>query len=215
MGESAPGPTAIITADDVNAFTFVRPSVSRQSQAVNRRALTFNITDAVGATNKYFGVDITPAAGMGSTSVTLHGNQTGCSTNPTDEFITRCFDISPTTPGSASIRFWYTEAERNGQDANALVVWHHNGTSWNLAGDTPTWSEGGTICATGSGLECWVQVENVIDYSPFVPGANQQPTAIELQSINIRDRWRNWPVLAAAVLLLLSSGALVRRRESG
>jgi hypothetical protein len=156
----------------------------RQTKDVAASATTsfLHITDSTAAIDKYRGLDITPAAAMGDTMVEIMGNQSACSSQPADPLIGRCLDISPATPASATLRFWYTEAERAGQDASALVVWHFGG-GWQQAGTNPSRSETGPECT--SGPSCWVQVEQVSAYSPFVPGGSSAtPTAIRLVQQN-------------------------------
>lgn len=140
------------------------------------------LTNAAGSTDKYHGLDITPTGGaLGTTTVQIKGNQTACTNNPADPIVGRCFDLSPTSAAAATLRFWYTEAERNGQAANALKLWH--GGAWTQTGQTYTYSESGATCASGGGLACWFQSTNITAYSPFALGSGNAPTAIRLNNL--------------------------------
>jgi len=136
------------------------------------------IKNAAGSTTKYDGVDITPtSADMGSTTAEIKGNQTGgCTNNASDALLLRCFKITPTNQESATIKFWYKNAELNGQTYNSLKLWHYS-TSWTQVGSNYSYS---TSC--GSGEDCWFQAENISTYSPFGVGSGSPPTAIELYS---------------------------------
>lgn len=63
-----------------------------------------HIQNAAASSNAYFGVNITPDADMGSTTVRIKGNQVDCTTNPADQLLTRCYDIAPTTSQNATDR---------------------------------------------------------------------------------------------------------------
>jgi hypothetical protein len=139
-----------------------------------------HLRNAVGTADKYRGVDITPSSNMGLTSVTIKGNQTHCTTNPADELLTRCYNITPGTATNATLRFWYTEAERNNQTANALRLWHY--APWAQVGTPYTYSESTTTCS--SGPFCWMQAVNVSSYSPFGVGRGAAPTAITLKDFS-------------------------------
>ncbi len=96
------------------------------------------IKNAAATADKYHGVDITPNSNMGSTTVQIAGNQTGCSANPLDSILTRCFTITPGTApvGNATVRFWFTEPERNSQTANAIKLWHQDSPGvWSQVGN--------------------------------------------------------------------------------
>ncbi|MCB8946088.1 MAG: hypothetical protein H6658_20275 [Ardenticatenaceae bacterium] len=175
-----------------------------------------HITDSAVSADKYYGVYVTPAGNMGATTVQVAGNQTGCTGVLGDQLITRCFDVSPSTPQSATVRFWFTEAERNGQDASALVVWHWDsgGGVWNQASSTSTYnrSEGGAACTSGGGLACFVEAVAVTDYSPFVPGSGLAPTAVSLQQLRAEQSRQTILWLVALMLLLLSGLTIYKQR---
>jgi hypothetical protein len=156
--------------------------------------------------DRYHGVDITPAADMGQTVVAIRGNQTsGCTTNPADALMFRCFEITPASPQAATLRLWYTEAERNGQLANDLALWHFDGPgSWSRAGSAYTYSETGTGCVSGGGAACWLQASNVSAYSPFGVGNDlpDAPTAIQLTAFSASAAPAGLPWGWAGVLLL-------------
>ncbi len=167
-----------------------------------------HIFNDAGTVQKYYGLTLTPTGGsLGDVEVRIHGNQPECTTHPIDPLMDRCFDISPTTVNSATIRFYFTEAERNGQDANNLVVWHHVGAGgWVLIGDNFQHSEMGTSCLTAGGMGCWLQADNIDDFSPFgLAGATSgTPTAISLRAISI-----NTDGAAATILLFVLLSVLV------
>ena len=118
-------------------------------------------------TDKCYGVEIDPdSTAIGDTTVTIGGNQF-CS-NATAG-VRRCFDIASTNPQAATVRFYFTEAERNGQTLDDLRVWHWSGSAWVQETDTTT---------TGvDGDAQWVQVTDVTAYSPFLLSENT-PTAV-------------------------------------
>ncbi len=164
-----------------------------------------NITNAAATVNKYYGVDITPnSTGLGSTTVSVQGNQTsGCTAEITDPVLTRCFNITPTTANPTTIRFWFTNAELNGQSANNLQIWDFAGTNWVQVGAPYTYSEGGVPCASGSGSACWVQGVNISSFSPFVLGTGFTPTAINLQALAVRSTSpMAWLLLPLSLLLV-------------
>ena len=178
-----------------------------------------HITDSAGTTDKYYGVDITPSGNMMTTTVQIAGNQTSCTNDPADQLITRCFDISPDTAQSATIRFWFTEAERDGQDASTLIVWHWDDGMhlWNEASSTSTYaqSEGGAFCSSGGGLTCYVEAVAVTTYSPFVPGSGlSTPTAVSVRQI--RATQTHVPVIwLSAIIYFMLWGLYISKRRVG
>lgn len=189
--------------------------ILQQSQDVVASATTrfLYITNAAGATAKYYGVDITTAGtGMGSTTVKVLGNQTsGCAS--LSGVMIRCFDVTPTTAVPVTMRLWFTEAERNSVPANATQLWHWNGSMWELAGNSYQYSETGTACTSGSGTACWFQADNVVSFSPFVLGGASTPTAIQLQKLAVTSAHIGEAsmLVVGAVLFVLTIWVLYRR----
>jgi hypothetical protein len=209
------GATLNLNTFDVTVeTTFVNNGTLRQVKDTLSGATTefLHLRNAAGTVDKYRGVAITPAADMNSTSVTIKGNQTQCTTQSGDQLIKRCFNVSPGTPASATLRFWYTEAERNGQLANALKLWHFSG-SWTQVGDEPySYSESGDTCS--SGTFCWMQAAGVASYSPFGLGGSPQPTAITLRSLTTRADSIAWIPIGLALFATSVAIIVVRRRRS-
>lgn len=163
-----------------------------------------HITNSTGTTSKYYGIDITPSStGLGVTTVGVKGNQTACTTQGSDALLTRCYAVTPGSAQNATLRFWYTEAERNGQIANALNLWHYDGPpgQWSFVGDTYQYSESGTACNSGSGQACWFQAANVATYSPFGVGSGGQPTTVKPMALNIQKQSQLTYLLLGLVLV--------------
>ncbi|MCB0034642.1 MAG: choice-of-anchor D domain-containing protein, partial [Anaerolineales bacterium] len=132
------------------------------------------IENAAGDTTTYYGVQlIDPAASMGSTTVALAGGQ-NCGLNLA-KLINRCYNITPTTNQSATIRFYFSEADRNGQDASTSNAWHWNGSAWVGASSTDGYvqSEATSNCLTANGLGCYIEAAAVTDYSAFALAVSQ------------------------------------------
>lgn len=184
--------------------------------ASSSTAQFLRITDGSGATTKYYGVDITPAStGLGSTTVGLMGNQAQCTTDGGDALLTRCYKIEPGSAQNATVRFWYTEAERNGQDASALQLWHYDGPpgQWSLEGDTYQRSETGTSCTSGGGTACWFQAANVDTYSPFGVGSGAEPNALVAHGLRGVSGSRAL-LLGLGCVSLIVAGFVRRRRRT-
>lgn len=133
------------------------------------------IKNAASSQKKYYGISITPDGGaaLGSTTVRILGNHY-CTDNQSDPLIHRCFDITPQNSNSATIKYWFSEAERNAQAANGLKIWDHNGTNWVQVGQTGTYGSSGSSCT--SEASCWYQWTNVDSFSPMSGGSGNAPT---------------------------------------
>lgn len=178
----------------------------RQTLAVPNSATTafLRIQNAAAAEDKYFGVEITPTSGdMESVEVVIRGGQTcGASGNLSDG-VQRCYDITPTTAQTATVRFYYRDVEANGNSAPAIYHYSGSGSVWEM--------ESG-ITHGGSGEGLWAQATGIDAYSPFAL-ADATPTAVTLLSSAATT-----PVSGAGVLLLLLlslSGLYIYRRRVG
>lgn len=175
-----------------------------------------HIQNAAATVDQYHGVDITPVGGgMGVTAVSIRGNQAaGCTSNPASVTLRRCFEITPAHAQPATLRLWYTEAERNGLAANSLVLWHYGPGGWTQAGSLLTRSESGSQCASGSGMACWLEATQVSAYSPFALGSGTAPTAVRLASLSAspspQDRW---PAVVQLAGILLCLGWFIWQRR--
>jgi hypothetical protein len=150
------------------------------------------IKDQAGTQTKYHGVTITPtvAGDMGITTVSVRGQQPACDTG--NSLIHRCFDITPSNPLPATIRFWYLLGETNGNDINTMQAYHWNGNAWDLLTDA-----NGELRGT-SGNDAWLEVDGVDSYSPFGL-ASETPTAVKLSSIYVN------PDNGFAVLMIIAA----------
>jgi hypothetical protein len=172
-----------------------------------------HLMNTAGNVDQYHGVDLTPGStAMGVTTVQIKGNQSACTTVPGDPIIHRCYQIDPTTQTSATVRFWFTEAERHAQPANTLKLWHWG--PWTQIGTTYTYSESGPSCTSSGGLACWFQSTGVATYSPFALGSGSAPTAVHLIHIDGRSS-AALPLLpwGAAIALGLSVSLIVLKRR--
>ncbi len=173
------------------------------------------ITNAAGSVDKYHGVDLTPGiTAMGVTTVTVKGNQSACTTVLDDPIIHRCYRIDPMTQTSATVRFWFTNAELNSQPANTLKLWHWS--PWTQVGTAGnySYSESTAACTSGSGAACWFQATGVASYSPFALGSGLAPTALRLIQIDGRSSTAlPLLLLAAAIALGLSMSLIILKRR--
>jgi C1A family cysteine protease len=124
---------------------------------------------------------VTIGSGVSATSVTVavSGNQF-CANRATG--VERCFDIDPATPISATVRFYFSEAERNGQILDDLLVFHYDG-DWI--------EEPGPYTRSGTGDAQYVEAQNVDDFSPFVldSGLPPQPDHYLIYLPLVLKRW--------------------------
>jgi hypothetical protein len=148
------GPKTMLSVDG----TLTNNGALKQTRVVDASSTEFlNIKDSDGVVNKYYGVEIDPGASdMGSTDVTVWGNQ--LCPNAVNG-VQRCFELEPTTPQPSIVRFYYTEAERNGEENDSMEVLHWNSASWDI--------EDGSYGRGGAGAAQWVQVTGVDEYSTF------------------------------------------------
>ncbi len=133
-----------------------------------------HLVNAAGTADKYLGADLTPASGMGSTLVTVYGNQICPGPDLGHPPILRCFEVDPATPAVSTLRLSYLTAELNGNNPATMYIYHQKDDQWEGEEGTYTreW-DGGTYD--------WVQVTGVDEYSPFTAG-NHGPTLVELGS---------------------------------
>ncbi|MCB9432821.1 MAG: hypothetical protein H6668_12650 [Ardenticatenaceae bacterium] len=170
------------TADFGNNDTTMEGSVTNNGTMQQSRnvsdgsgATTYEfliLKNAAGSSTKYYGVTIKPDGGqaLGQTSVAVSGNQ-ACTTNGSDPVLDRCYNITPTTAQSATIRYWYTNAELNGQTWNDLKLWDWHSSTWTeLAAGNDTYGSG-----CGSDVGCWGQWTGVATFSPMVLGTTTAP----------------------------------------
>ncbi len=119
------------------------------------------------STTKYHGVTLLPAGNMGATTVTVYGNQL-CPNITTA--VRRCYEITPQQPQTATITFFYRDAEENGQ--TTADAFHWDGALWQLQP---------FVARNTSGVENnWVQASGISAYSPFA--LYIAPTAVQLVS---------------------------------
>jgi hypothetical protein len=96
-----------------------------------------------------------------SVTVSIAGNQV-CPGRP--KSVKRCFDINSSEALSATVRFYFSEAERQG-DLSDLLAFHYSGGQW--------MEEAGPYARGGSGDAQYVEVQNVDDFSPFAIDATR------------------------------------------
>jgi len=114
----------------------------------------------------------TSGAGLGSTTVTIKGNQTCPVSQGIEDPIRRCFEVTPATPNEATLRLFYLTSELNGNNPATVLIFHEVDGVWS--------TEEGTYSREGDGGEYdWVQVTGVDAYSPFT-ARDQNPTAVEI-----------------------------------
>jgi len=114
----------------------------KQTQTVG----TDNVAFLNLSSGKYYGVEVDPAGAtsMGSTTVTIYGEQT-CPTPPSLGVTTikRCFDIAPTTSTTATVKFWYDATnELNFNTPGSVKAYYQEGGLWHEATGTYTRASG-------------------------------------------------------------------------
>ncbi|MFQ5400211.1 MAG: hypothetical protein ACE5E7_11515 [Anaerolineae bacterium] len=190
-----------------------------QKDVPSGSATSFDILNAAGDQTQYYGIVITPTTGaMGSTMVEIKGQQdaNGCTiTSGEDNLLRRCFNITPGTVQTATVQYWFINAERpTGHDANQLKLWHWASGTWNKLPGPYQYSETGTVCTSGGGLACWIEVQNVDAYSPFGLGSDNAPTALTLAafSAELAQSSAVLPAILAFMVLVVLIGVFVIRK---
>ncbi|MCX6029810.1 MAG: right-handed parallel beta-helix repeat-containing protein [Chloroflexi bacterium] len=127
----------------------------------------------------YYGAEVTAGgAALGSTTVTIQGNQACASA--VGQPLKRCYEITPTTAASASIKFYFLGAEmQTGQTLGTLNVWHFNGATWDQIAKGAT---GGDNGCDASAKNCFVEGTGIAAYSPFQL-KNSNPLAVPLETL--------------------------------
>jgi subtilisin family serine protease len=170
----------------------------------------FDLSNASKAQSKYFGIDITPSGSMGNTTVEVRGNSQCTTTDPSDT-INRCYEITPTTSQTSTIRFYYLSTELDGQDPATLKVWH-----WNPASG---WQAAGSVLSRNSLYvdKYWVEVNGVNTYSPFTLSEKiSGPTNVSIETLYANSRNKMvLPIILIGIIgvMILFSLAVNRPRN--
>ena len=167
-----------------------------------------HIQNAVGDTDKYYGVTITPTLAMGQTAVGIRGNSNCTSDDPGDT-VNRCFEIAPSNSVSSDIRFYYLTSEEDSQDPANMLVFH-----W--LGSKPWEAFGADIVGTVLPDYNWVEASGIDNYSPFVL-SDAVPTAVTLNALSISTNSIMISMIIGifVLLTLLTIFTLHRRKQPG
>lgn len=161
-------------------------------------------------TIKYFGVHIsdpTDGTALGDVVVTIQGNAAQCTTDPgSPAYAQRCFTITPTNNGAATVRLYVLDSELNGIATAALAPYRWNGAAWEKLTNLST----GTATSS-SGSYSWTQGDTA-SFSPFLAGQNDAPpTAVTLREF--RSAFAGAAGAGALLGLLALAGGLVAARR--
>jgi N-acetylneuraminic acid mutarotase len=139
---------------DANRYIDVNPATdwSGVTDVVVQVQDTGGLTDT-----DTFQVTITETITFANVTVSVSGNQF-CAGRSNG--VERCFDVDSDTAISATVRFYFTEAERNGQTLDDLVVFHY-------AGGWPDEPEPGPYTRGSAGDAQYVEAQNVSGFSLF------------------------------------------------
>ena len=164
--------------------------------AVNTPVDFLHITNQAGDSDKYNGLVITPTiSSLGQVTVSISGNQNdGCTDVPSDSLLTRCYRIQPEHPVSSTIKFYYSETERNKQDANNLTVWRRGlpAYQWRQEGEGFTFSETSVACQSDNGYTCWVEAQAVNRFGRLTIGTPAPPAiSPALHGSDIKLSWHD------------------------
>ena len=117
------------------------------------------VQDTYGMTDTdSFQVTVASGSAIISVTVSVSGDQF-CADRATG--VKRCFDIAPASALTATVRYYFSEAERSNQVLNDLLVYHYDG-DWT--------EEPGPYTRGGAGDAQYVQAQNVDDFSLFAVG---------------------------------------------
>jgi hypothetical protein len=152
---------SIVNSPDVNAgVTLDSNQYIDISPATDWSGITdvqIQVQDTGGLTDTdTFQVTVTETGTITDVTVSVSGNQL-CAGRTTG--VERCFDIAPAAALEATVRFYLTEAERNGLTLDDLLVFHYSGGSWT--------EEPGPYSSGGTGDAQYVEAQNIDDFSPF------------------------------------------------
>ncbi len=192
---------------------------TRPATSVGVTVQLLRIRNAAATVTKYYGIDITPTAlSLGNVSVTIQGNQTRCTSNGNDSHVARCYEVTPQTNAAATVRFYFTNAERNSQSANLLRIFHYGITGWETLAGNILRSESDIICTSQNGQACWVE-GTATSFSPFLLGSGgtpassgNTPTHIQLQNTIVPTGPTYFIVLGILLLFLGATIVTIWRR---
>jgi hypothetical protein len=162
----------------------------------------------------YWGVNIYPENNMGTTRVEIRGQQvSGCTSNPSDASISRCYSITPPTTSTDTIKFYYQGNEMNGLVHDKLNLWHYQ-SGWMQEGENYAYS---AACSSEQ-KDCWLNAEQVESYSPFILGSGGEPTVIGekgFQVTSFKGKWVFFGLLALIGLItfVISNTTWHRRKD--
>ena len=152
---------------------------------------------------------ITPSTiGLGDVSVGVRAGQPCGVKGNLASAVQRCFDIAPTNPNTATIRFYYHRNEVGFNDPFAMNVYHWDTTTYTW---TPT-----TLIGRGNDGKFtpdwyWVEAQTS-DYSPFTLKSGASPTAVGMLELSVgSDAGRVYSWLLLGGLILLSAVIMIRR----
>jgi len=154
------------------AGTLTNNGTLQQTQTVGSNTDFLKIGNGSGGFS-YYGVNIANGSGLGSTTVSVSGNQTCSQANGYP--VKRCFGVTPTTQAAADIKFYYQQTEmQNGQTYNTLNVWNYHNSQWN---SVTRGTDSGSC--NPSAINCFVEGTGISTYSPFAL-KNTSPQAVTM-----------------------------------
>jgi hypothetical protein len=186
--------------------------VMEQTRTVNNADVPILQITNGGSSIRYRGVEIDTTgtgANLGAVTVRIRVVDTDAGEYCTQqgpnsqEYIRRCYSITPTTDGAANLQLWYLFIERAGGSVNQMGIFHFDG-GWQLLLNRTTGGDPVYKYATG----------DTPGFSNFlVANAGYAPTAVTLQNFSTPPAVM--PAAALVVLLVLMAGSalLLRHRR--
>lgn len=185
----------------------------RQTRTVNASSVPFLQIDDGSATVKYRGVTLTTGDNLGAVTVNVRAvdrvtqfcTDTGASS---PDYAGRCFNITPTTMGTALVRLYALTTELPGGGFMPAV--YHDTTG---AGN---WVPQLVSAATGTIGPYTFAEADTTGFSPFLIGdLTNTPTAVSLTDLTTSDQQSpSLIVLITGLLFLLAGSVWIRRRSA-
>lgn len=156
---------------NVNGSLLNRGALSQTRAVAPASTATFlQITNLAGTQVKYYGLEISAASAEANVVVTISGQQ-GCT--GFTRGVQRCFNLTPDAAISGTLRFYYSEAERNWQNSSLLAVYQEMVTWDKLPGPFTVGGSGDSQYVTVQGAEVDSNFALAMPGKGFLPAAKK------------------------------------------